>query len=80
MSDKWTELTGRIKNGMIAEEPEAILSACLELFAEFGRALELIGIDTDRFATAAERLVSVAEKTAEPTVTGEPAKPEVLDL
>lgn len=63
--DKWDAITDRLKKAMIAEEPEAALSAGLELFAEFGRALELLGEDTDRLATAAESLLDAAKKTAE---------------
>jgi hypothetical protein len=53
--DKWEETVERIKNGMLAEEPEAALAGALELFANFGRTLELISADTDRIATALER-------------------------
>lgn len=65
--DKWDDLCSRIKNGLLAEEPDAVLAAGLTLFAEFGRTIELLTQDTDRLATAAERLVQIAEKTAEPT-------------
>lgn len=54
--DKWDELTGRIARAAAAEEPEAALMGALQLFAEFGRALELISGDMDRLATAAEKL------------------------
>ena len=53
--DKWDQITDRIKKAFIAEEPEAALSAGLELFAEFGRTLELLSADLDRLATAAEK-------------------------
>lgn len=52
--DKWEESVERIKNGMLAEEPEAALAGALQLFADFGRTLELISADTDRIATALE--------------------------
>lgn len=64
--DKWDEICSRITRAMIAEESEAALLAGLTLFAEFGRTLELLSQDTDRLATAAERLVELAAKTAEP--------------
>lgn len=54
--DKWDELINRITNAALAEEPEAALMSALQLFAEFGRALEAISGDTDRLATAAEKL------------------------
>lgn len=62
--DKWDEIAERLTKAVLAEEPSAVLVSTLQLFAEFGRALELISADTDRFATAAERLVEVAEKTS----------------
>lgn len=52
--DKWDESVERIKNGMLAEEPEAALAGALQLFADFGRTLELISADMDRIATALE--------------------------
>lgn len=52
--DKWDEITDRVKNGLLAEEPEAALSGALELFANFGRVLELISEDLDRIASAIE--------------------------
>lgn len=42
--DKWEESIARIKNGMLAEEPDAALAGALELFADFGRTLERIAI------------------------------------
>ena len=68
--DKWDELVGRIQNGILAEEPEAAVSASFQLLAEFGRTLEQIGADLDRLATA-------AEKANEPIIS---AKAPVLDL
>lgn len=53
--DKWDDLVSRIQNGILAEEPEAAVTAGLQLFAEFGRTLEQIGADLDRIATAAEK-------------------------
>lgn len=52
--DKWDESVERIKNGMLAEEPEAALAGALQLFADFGRTLEMISADMDRIATAIE--------------------------
>jgi hypothetical protein len=52
--DKWDEAVERIKNGMLAEEPEAALAGALTLFAEFGRTMEMISADMDRIATALE--------------------------
>jgi hypothetical protein len=69
--DKWDEIVNRIKQGMLAEEPEAALAGALQLFAEFGRTLEQLGADVDRIATTLE----AAGQT--PTITGEPAP---LDL
>lgn len=53
--DKWDEITHRIQNSILAEEPEAAATAALQLFAEFGRTLEQMGADLDRIATAAEK-------------------------
>jgi hypothetical protein len=66
--DKWDDMVNRMKQAILAEEPEAALAAGFQLLAEFGRTLEQIGADVDRLATAAE-----AEHQ---TITGEP----VLDL
>ena len=59
--DKWDELTSRIARAAAAEEPEAALMGALQLFAEFGRTLELIAGDMDRLATAAEKLTATPE-------------------
>jgi hypothetical protein len=67
--DKWDEIVNRIKQGMLAEEPEAALAGALQLFAEFGRTLEQLGADVDRIATTLE--------AAGQPPTGEPAP---LDL
>jgi hypothetical protein len=63
--DKWDESVERIKNGMLAEEPEAALAGALQLFADFGRTLEMISADMDRIATA-------LEAAQPPTISGEP--------
>ena len=66
--DKWDEITHRIQQSLLAEEPEAAVSAGLQLFAEFGRTLEMISADMDRIATAMEMPEAL------------PAAPPVLDL
>ncbi len=71
--DKWDEIIHRIQQGILAEEPEAAMTAGLQLFAEFGRTLEQQGADLDRIATALEGRVASA---AAPE-SGEPAP---LDL
>lgn len=53
--DKWDDIVNRIKQGMLAEEPEAALAGALQLFAEFGRTIEQVAADVDRIATALER-------------------------
>lgn len=74
--DKWDEITARVKNGILAEEPEAAVSAGLELFAHFGRTLELISEDMDRIATVLEgQVVEISGEPAPP-----PAGAEVHDL
>lgn len=52
--DKWDDTVNRIKQGMLAEEPEAALAGGLQLLAEFGRTLEQISADIDRVASALE--------------------------
>jgi hypothetical protein len=52
--DIWEETTNRVKQAVLAEEPEAALAGALELFANFGRTLEMISGDMDRIATALE--------------------------
>jgi hypothetical protein len=69
--DKWDEIVHRIQQGILAEEPEAALTAGLQLFAEFGRVLEQLGADVDRIATAIEGQVV--------EISGEP-QPALLDL
>jgi hypothetical protein len=62
--DKWDESVERIKNGMLAEEPEAALAGALQLFANFGRTLEMISADMDRIATALEGPASHNQRRA----------------
>jgi hypothetical protein len=62
--DKWDEIVGRVKNGILAEEPDAALAGALQLFAEFGRTMEMISADMDRIATVLER--------QDVTITSEP--------
>lgn len=71
--DKWEEMTHRLQQSILAEEPEAAVSVGFQLICEFGRALEQIGADLDRLATAAERANEPVE------ISGAPA-PAVLDL
>lgn len=52
--DSWEENTNRIKQAVLAEEPEAALSGAMDLLANLGRVLEMIAGDTDRIATALE--------------------------
>jgi hypothetical protein len=52
--DKWDELVNRVKQGILAEEPEAALAGGLQLLAEIGRTFEQIGADVDRIATVLE--------------------------
>lgn len=53
--DKWEELTHRIQQSLLAEEPDAAVAAGFQLLCEFGRTFEQIGADLDRLATAAEK-------------------------
>lgn len=53
--DKWDDLTSRIQNAILAQEPEAAAAAGFQLVCEFGRTLELISADLDRIATAVEQ-------------------------
>ena len=59
--DKWDEMVNRVKQGILAEEPDAALSGALQLFAEFGRTMEQISADMDRIATALETELPVEE-------------------
>lgn len=59
--DKWDEMVNRVKQGILAEEPDAALSGALQLFAEFGRTMEQISADMDRIATALETELTVEE-------------------
>lgn len=52
--DKWDDLTARIQNSILAEEPEAATAAAFQALAEFGRTFEQIAADMDRIATALE--------------------------
>lgn len=52
--DKWDEMINRVKQGILAEEPDAALAGALELFAEFGRVVERMGAGIDRIAKAFE--------------------------
>jgi hypothetical protein len=60
--DKWDELVNRVKQGILAEEPEAALAGSLQLLAEIGRTFEQLGADVDRIATAVEH---IADETPE---------------
>jgi hypothetical protein len=53
--DKWDETVNRVKQGILAEEPEAALAGALQMFADFGRIFEQMGADIDRIATVLER-------------------------
>lgn len=59
--DKWESITHRIQQSILAEEPEAAVSAAFQFLAELGRTLEQIGADLDRIATAAENHKIVAQ-------------------
>lgn len=73
--DRWEESINRIKQGLLAEEPEAALAGALELLANFGRTLEVIASDTYRIANALEG------KTTAPVPSEDtPAEPQVHDL
>jgi hypothetical protein len=69
--DKWDELTHRIQQSLLAQEPEAAAAAAFQTVAEFGRTLEQIGADLDRIATTLEN--------QQVEISG-PAEPPVLDL
>ena len=71
--DKWDDTVDRIKQAVLAEEPEAALAGALQLFADFGRLMELISVDMDRIATVLEG------KSAEPGPESAPEQP-VHDL
>jgi deferrochelatase/peroxidase EfeB len=66
--DKWDEIIHRIQQGILAEEPEAAMTAALQLFAEFGRTLEQLGADVDRIATTFENQQVEISGSAEPPV------------
>lgn len=73
--DKWGELTGRIKNSILAEEPEAAVAAAFDYLAEFGRQLQ-------RIADALEPVnVEQAPEEQHPQLPlGEPGEIVVHDL
>lgn len=71
--DKWDEMVNRVKNGILAEEPDAVVAGSLQLFAEFGRTLEQMGADLDRVATVLEN-----SNFARPLIDAE--EPATLDL
>lgn len=52
--DKWDELVNRVKQGILAQEPDAALAGGLQLLAELGRTFEQQSADLDRIATALE--------------------------
>lgn len=66
MDDKWDEIVTRVKNGILAEEPEAALAGGLELLAEFGRTVEMISADMDRIATVLEKSILIDHAPSEP--------------
>lgn len=79
MADKWDEMTTRVQQGFLAEEPEAVMAATFGLLAEFGRTFEQIGADLDRLATAAESQNQIVNTLADP-FADEPVEPKPLDL
>jgi hypothetical protein len=62
MADIWEDATNRVKQGILAEEPEAALAGAMDLLANLGRVLEVISQDTDRIATALEGGTKPQEK------------------
>jgi hypothetical protein len=64
--DKWEDLTKRIQNALLAEEPEAAVASGFELIVEFGRTFEQMGADTDRIATALEKLTDAPDANPGP--------------
>jgi hypothetical protein len=66
--DKWDELVNRVKQGILAEEPDAALAGGLQLIAEVGRTLEQIAEDLDRIATSIEREAVEISGSTEPPV------------
>lgn len=75
--DKWDELTHRIQQSILAEEPEAAVAAAFQTIAEFGRTLETISSDLDRIATAAENRVDTEDHGLPPELQHE--EPEALE-
>lgn len=81
--DKWDDLTHRIQQGFLAEEPEAVMAATFTMVAEFGRTFEQISADLDRLATAAEKANEPFEDPARFSGSGHSLDiqvPEPLDL
>lgn len=74
--DKWEELTHRIQQSILAEEPESAVSAAFQVVVEFGRVLEQMSADLDRIATAIEH--QTVEISGEPEI--EPPAQPVHDL
>lgn len=56
--DKWDESVERVKHSILAEEPDAALTASLGMLADAGRSL-------DRIAENLELLASVTEERLE---------------
>lgn len=84
-SDVWGQSVDQIKNAILAEEPDAALTAGLNMFANFGRTLELISSDMDRIATILEKTFNqVDEQARDEPEMGQPqalaGTPPVLDL
>lgn len=77
--DKWDEIVHRVQQSILADEPEAAMTAALQLFAEFGRMVELISTDMDRIATALEGEAPEHKQFAIQPDESEPA-PAVHDL
>lgn len=78
--DKWDELTHRIQQSILAEEPEAAAAAGFQTIAEFGRTLETISADLDRIATALEGGVSDEDHGIPPELRHEEPEPLEHDL
>lgn len=71
MADVWEDAANRVRQGILAEEPEAALAGAMDMLANLGRVLELIAGDTDRIATALEGGPKAQEP--EPEAKAEPA-------
>ena len=66
--DKWDDMVNRVKQAILAEEPEAALAGAFQLLAEFGRTLEQQSADLDRIATALEGQQVEITGSAEPVI------------